>query len=212
MKDDGYHETRFKHNPNRLTVWSILVKAHFQKYVPTGGSVLELGAGFCDFINQINASKKFAIDVWSDFVGYANNDVIPIVGKANNLQLIQDNSIDLVFASNLFEHMTQEEFSECLTAIQKKLKPNGKLVIMQPNYRYAASEYFDDYTHKSIWTHISLVDFLNVNGFRVLKTKSRFLPLSLKSKLPQWKIFIWLYVKLPFKPFGKQMLVVAQSK
>ena len=67
-------------------------------------------------------------------------------------------SVVFAFASNLFEHLSQEDFARVLSALREKLTSAGDLVILQPNYRYAYREYFDDYTHRTIYSHISLSD------------------------------------------------------
>ena len=56
--------------------------------------------------------------------------------------------------------------------------------MLQPNYRYAYREYFDDYTHVAVYSHISLADFLVANGWEVIEVQPRFLPLTVKSRLP----------------------------
>jgi hypothetical protein len=83
---------------------------------------------------------------------------------------------------------------------------------LQPNYRYAFREYFDDYTHITVWSHVSLADFLVANGFEIVELLPRFLPLTVKSRLPVWPFLIWAYLALPIKPLGKQMLVVAKVR
>jgi len=83
---------------------------------------------------------------------------------------------------------------------------------LQPNYRYCAAEYFDDYTHVTIWSHVSLADFLEANGFEVIEVRPRFLPLTVKSRLPVWPLLIGAYLASPVKPLGKQMLLVARPR
>jgi hypothetical protein len=51
---------------------------------------------------------------------------------------------------------------------------------------------------------------LTAHGWEVLEVHPRFLPLSVKSRLPTWPILIGIYLRLPFKPLGKQMLIVAR--
>jgi hypothetical protein len=55
------------------------------------------------------------------------------------------------------------------------------LSVIQPNFRYAYREYFDDYTHVAIFTHVSLCDVFRASGFDIVDVKPRFLPLSIKS-------------------------------
>ena len=81
--------------------------------------------------------------------------------------------------------------------------------ILQPNYRFAYREYFDDYTHVAVYSDRSLVDFLDAHGFRVLDCRPRFMPLTVKSPcmFPRGDP---AYLRLPFKPMGKQMLIRAR--
>ena len=84
--------------------------------------------------------------------------------------------------------------------------------MLQPNYRYAYREYFDDYTHVAIYSHVSLADLLAAHGWEVVDVRPRFLPLSVKSRLPTWSLLVWAYLRSPFKPLGKQMLIVARPR
>ena len=96
--------------------------------------------------------------------------------------------------------------------MREKLSANGTLTILQPNYAYAYREYFDDYTHISVWSHVSLADFLEANGFEVVEQYPKFLPLTIKSRLPVSPFLIRAYLQSPIKPMGKQMLFVAKPK
>jgi len=172
--------------------------------------VLELGAGYGNFINNIRARRRIAQDQWPEFARHLQPDVEAHVGPVNELSFLEDDSIDFVFASNLFEHITQEEFASVLVQLRRKLKRTGTLTLLQPNYRYAFREYFDDYTHKTVYSHLSICDFLQANAYEVLTVKPRFLPLTLKSRLRVSPSLIRLYLMSPVKPLGKQMLVQAR--
>jgi SAM-dependent methyltransferase len=171
--------------------------------------VLELGAGYGYFINHIRCNRRIAVDKWPGFLRYVAPDVIAHVGEVTDLSFIPDKSLDFVFASNLVEHLTQGQFAMVLDELQKKLKPGGTLNLLQPNYRLAYREYFDDYTHVAVYSDRSLVDYLESHGFRVIDCRPRFLPLTVKSRLPVWPFLIRLYLWLPYKPLAKQMLVRA---
>ena len=82
--------------------------------------------------------------------------------------------------------------------------------MLQPNYRYCYAEYFDDYTRVTPWSHSSIADFLRANGYEVMETRPRFLPLTVKSRLPVWGPLIGAYLLSPVKPMGKQMLISAR--
>lgn len=206
----GYHETRLAHDPKRQVVWNSLWKYHFSRLIAPESCVLDLGCGHGDFINSVHARRRIGLDLWDGIVRYLAPGVEPIVGSVTDLHGIEDASVDFAFASNLFEHVTQADFVKVLDALRRKLAPGGTLNILQPNYRYAFREYFDDYTHVSIYSHISLADFLGAHGYEVVDVKPRFLPLTVKSRLPVSPALIRLYLNSPFKPMGKQMLLRAR--
>jgi SAM-dependent methyltransferase len=206
---DAYHETRLAPDPRRAPVWKALWRYYFRHRIAPSDRVLDLGSGYGDFINNVVAARRVAIDLWPGFAAHLDEGVEAIVGPVSDLSRIAEGSIDYAFASNLFEHLTQQEFAEILSSLRTKLSPTGSLTIVQPNYRYAYREYFDDYTHVSIYSHVSLCDFLGANGFVPVEVRPRFLPLTVKSRLPAWGPLIGLYLAAPVKPLGKQMLVRA---
>ena len=171
--------------------------------------VLDLGFGYGDFINLIHASKKLAIDLNPEMAQYLRPEVkfnaqsvlLPFEG-------IDAESLDVVFASNLFEHFDDAELIVLMGNINRVLKPGGKLMLMQPNIFYAFREYWDDYTHKKAFSHNSLRDFLLSQNYEVVQVEGRFIPFSLKSRLPKSYWLTKLYLALPFRVFAKQMFVV----
>lgn len=206
----GYHETRLAYDPRRDVLWKTLCDAFFQRLIPPQATVLELGAGYGDFINHVRCAARIAVDRWAGMAEYLEPGVAPHTCDVTQLDAIADGSVDFVFSSNLFEHLSQSDFAIVLGQVRNKLKPGGTLNILQPNYRFAHREYFDDYTHVSIWSDRSLTDFLTAHGFEVFDCRPRFLPLTVKSRLPVSPFLIRLYLMLPFKPMGKQMLLRAR--
>ncbi|HKV40731.1 MAG TPA: class I SAM-dependent methyltransferase [Blastocatellia bacterium] len=47
----------------RRKVWSILMSDFFHRFVPGNGAVLDLGCGYGEFINQVKARSRYAIDL-----------------------------------------------------------------------------------------------------------------------------------------------------
>jgi predicted SAM-dependent methyltransferase len=132
-----------------------------------------------------------------------------LVTSITQLDGVADNSVDYVFSSNCFEHVSQADLVNCLAQLRRKMKPGAMLTIVQPNFKYCSREYFDDYTHVSIYTEQSLSDLLTANGFKIVRCVPRFLPLTLKSRAPVHPLLIRLYLMSPFKPLAKQMLISA---
>lgn len=205
-----YFETRFAYTPERSRFWSVLCR-HLQRYVPENGRVLDLGAGYCDFINNIHAAEKFALDRDESCLENAKSGIRKYVQSCTSLQNFGPGFFDVVFASNLLEHLTFEEIEKTLDEVYRVLKLGGLFILISPNFRYAYKEYFDDYTHKVMLTHIGLSDLLASHNLQVKECIPRFLPFSIKSGLPANPFLVQLYLASPIKPFAKQMLIVAMK-
>lgn len=207
-----YHTSRLVPDQRRDVLWETLWRYFFGKMIRPADCVLDLGAGYCNFINAAVARRRIAIDAWDGFPAYLAPGVEYKVGPVTNLDFLDDGAVDFAFASNLFEHLTRDDFSATLESLRPKLSHDGTLTIVQPNYRYAYREYFDDFDHKSVYSHISLADFLVANGYEVFLVIPRFMPLSIKGRLPVAPILIRAWLASPFKPIGKQMLVRARLR
>jgi SAM-dependent methyltransferase len=208
----SYHESRLTPDAKRDVVWKALWRFYFNRIVPADGCVLDLGAGYGNFINHVQAARRIALDAWPGFIDFLAPHVEGIVGSVTDMNFLVDDSVDFAFASNLFEHISQDAFAHVLDVLRLKLSDRGTLNILQPNYRYATREYFDDYTHVAIYSHISLADFLTANGYEVFQVVPRFLPLTVKSRMPVSPWLIAAYLASPIKPLGKQMFLRARPR
>jgi SAM-dependent methyltransferase len=213
MTDRSYFESRFAFDARRELVWRELVGyLHRRGIIPRGGAVLELGAGYCHFINNVDAKRRIALDAGPITPEYAKPGVEVLTQPGDRPFPLESNSIDVVFASNLFEHLTTAELQKAAAEILRVLRPGGRLVAMQPNYRYCSKEYFDDYTHVSVFSHVSLEDFFTSQGFHTALVVPRFMPFSMKSRLPVIPAIIRLYLSLPVRPFANQMLLAFEKR
>lgn len=205
-----YHGTRLVEDARREVLWNSLWRFWFSRVIAPEDTVLDVGCGHGCFINSVQARHKIAIDQWTGFVSHIKPGTRTAVAGLTEIDFIEDGSVDFAFLSNVAEHVTKEEFSVFLEKLKSKLSAKGTLNLIQPNYRYCSKEYFDDFTHISIYSHVSLADFLRANGYEVFEVHPRFLPLTVKSRLPVWPFLIWLYLKLPIKPLGRQMFIRAR--
>jgi SAM-dependent methyltransferase len=204
----GYHATRFTPDPRRRAVWQH-VSRYLQQWISPSADVLELGAGYCDFSNTITARSRTAVDVEPTVTAAADAGVVAIVGSCADLSRFGDATFDVVFASNLLEHLERDALHATLRDVRRVLRPGGRLMLVQPNFRLRPREYFDDYTHVAVFTDRSLPDLLAANGFAVEHVEARFLPLTMKSRLAFGHRLVPLYLRLPWRPLAGQMLVIA---
>lgn len=207
----AYHGTRFGPDRKRDAVWAALWRHYFRHQVPADACVLDLGCGYGSFINQVQgARRRIAVDAWPGFPAYLDHGVEPVVGSVLALDPLADGEVDYALASNLVEHLTRADFARMLEGLRPKLSPRGTLTLLQPNYQYAYRTYWDDYTHLTPWSHVGLADFLAAEGWQVLEVRPRFLPLTVKSRLPASHWLVAAYLASPWKPLGAQMLLRAQ--
>ena len=206
---DEYYRTRFSVDRRRKVLWEALYRYYFANLIRPEYCVLELGAGYAYFINSVVAKRRLAVDLWPGLEAHVHPGVEAHVGDIEDLSFLEDHSIDFALASNILEHLEKEKLAKALSALRQKLKPGGTLNVISPNYRFCYDEYFDDYTHVTIFSDRSLADFLEAHGFKVIQSVPRFLPLTMKSRWPVMGPLIWLYLVSPIKPFAKQMLMRA---
>ncbi len=205
----GYFSTRLAPEAARAAVWGH-VTAYLQRWIPPDGVVIDLAAGYADFAANVRARRRIAIDLNPALPSLVAPGVEAIVGDATDLSTFADGSIDAVFASNFLEHLDHEAVDRCLAEIHRALRPGGRLLLVQPNFRLAPGAYFDDYTHRTIFTDRSLADLLVARGFTLVRVEPRFLPLTLKSRLKSGHRLVPLYLRSPYRPLAGQMLHIAE--
>jgi SAM-dependent methyltransferase len=210
---DPYYQSRYTPNPDRTVVWKEITR-FLQPFLAGAATIVDLGAGYCDFINNVSAPERIAIDYSPDSAHFAAPGVRTIQSSVTKLAL-EDSSANVFFASNLLEHLTDDDLESTMTEIKRVLKTDGLLILMQPNYRFSYKTYFDDPTHKKVFSDEALKTFLISHGFEIRKLMPRFLPFSLKSRpglVPISAAVVRAYIHSPWKPFAGQMLVVGKLK
>ena len=205
-----YHEVRFTHDPGRAPVWRAICR-YLQPYVSEQGALLELGSGYGEFLSAIHAGRKFGLERNEQLVRFWPPEVEPLIQSALEPLPVAAASIRTVFASNFFEHFTLAEAETILREAARVLEPGGRLLVVQPNFRLEPRRYFDDFTHQTPFTDVGFTDFLASLGYRVVHAEPRFLPFSMKSRLPKWGWLVDLYLALPYRPLAGQFLVVAEA-
>jgi SAM-dependent methyltransferase len=198
----------------KARLWRTLCDAFFSRYVPVDGCVVDLGAGYCDFVNNVRARRRIAVDLNPDTRRFAAEGVeVHSLPLERGGEAVVPGSVDLAFASNVFEHIrSPEALLEILRAVRVALRPGGRLVIIQPNVGALGGAFWDFFDHTLPLTERGMAEALTVAGFGVVESRARFLPYTTKSRLPQWDFLVRLYLRLPPAQFlfGKQMLVVAE--
>lgn len=209
VDEPTYFSTRLTEDPRRAAVWTHVAR-YLRPWVRADGSVLDLAAGRGELTAALDAKRRVAIDLHPGLAELVPEDVEAVVGDATDLSPFADAEFDTVTASNFIEHLEHAEIDRCFTEVFRVLRPGGHLILIQPNFALAPRAYFDDYTHRTIHTDVSLADRLGAAGFDLVHIERRFLPLSMRSRLSFGHRLVPLYLRLPWRPLAGQMLLVAR--
>jgi SAM-dependent methyltransferase len=198
----------------RKRVWRVLIDSFFQKYVSPGAVVLDLGCGYGEFINQVEAKRKYAMDLNPDAPRYLSAEVNFIQQDCSQPWAINAGSLDVIFTSNFFEHLPDKAaLGRTLDQAHQALKPGGLLIAMGPNIKLVPGAYWDFWDHYIPLTESSLAEALENRGFQIERKEPAFLPYTMAGKKPAPLVLVRLYFCLPllWRLFGKQFLVIARS-
>lgn len=201
--------------PAKNAIWKVLCRNFFQQFIRADRDVvLDLACGYGEFINNIDAARKYAVDLNPDSPAVLDRDIIFHACSATELSPIGSDSVDVVFTSNFFEHLPDKTvLNEVLAEIRRVLKPGGTLIAMGPNIRYLPGAYWDFIDHHLALSELSLSEALHLNGLDPVKVIPRFLPYTTQSRLPKAPLLVRAYLMVPFawRFFGKQFLIVARN-
>ena len=195
----------------RGQLWDLLTR-YFEQWIPSDGTVLDLGCGYCEFINKVRCGRKYGMDLNPDSVRFAEQAEI-LQQDCSHEWPLENGSLDTVFTSNFFEHLpSKPTLKATLTQARRCLRPGGRLIAMGPNMRHVQGAYWDFFDHHLPLTEKSLVEVLTAVGFETEKCVARFMPYTAvgKRQYPMVAIKAYLAMPLLWKLAGKQFVVIAR--
>lgn len=142
-----------------------------------GMKLLEIGCGRGDILKKF---KELGLEVEGfdlDEEAVKLNEGIPVqLGNIESNPLpYMDNSFDVVYSKSLLEHLYYPE--RYMTEVYRVLRPNGLLLTLVPDWESNYKIYFDDYSHRTPFSIVSLHDIYKMFNFREVKVvKFRQLP------------------------------------
>jgi len=209
------YETRFAgQGEYRKRVWKELCR-FFSRWIPAEAGVLDLGCGWCEFINAVPCGRKFAMDMNPDAQRYALPGVKVLQHDCSITWQIENESLDVVFTSNFFEHLTSKSALEkTLLEAHRVLKADGRLIAMGPNIKYLPGAYWDFIDHHLPLTELSLLELMKKCGFEEEFCVGRFLPYTMSDgrQYPVWMMSVYLALPVVWRFWGKQFLVIGRKK
>lgn len=197
----------------KARVWDVLCRHFFQRYVRESDTVIDLGAGMCEFINTIRCTRRVAIDPNPAARRFAGPGVEVLETPSTDLSALADGTVDVVFASNFFEHLPDTEaFLATLREARRVLRSGGRILVLQPNIAAVGGRFWDFLDHSLPLTERTVVEALTLTGFEVREVRARFLPYTTKSRLPKHPLLVRLYLAFPLahRLLGGQAWIVGE--
>ncbi len=211
----GQYTARFGERADyRTAVWEILVDEFFAAMIPSDGAVLDLGCGWGEFINNVDAVDRYGMDLNPDSAGRLDPQVQFLRQDCAEPWRLPDESLDRVFTSNFLEHLPDKQrVSDTLEQAWRCLRPGGRIICLGPNVRCLGGSYWDFFDHYVPLTERSLGEALTLRGFEVEQAVDRFLPYTMSEGPMLSLTLLRAYLKMPsvWRLFGKQFLVVARK-
>jgi SAM-dependent methyltransferase len=197
----------------RTRVWRVLTP-FFGQWFPSSGTILDLGAGYCEFINNAVAKVKYAMDLNPRVREQAAPDVTILEQDCSQPWPLAEGELDAVFTSNFLEHLPDKAaVSAVLSRVYRCLKPGGRFIAMGPNIKYLPGAYWDFFDHYIALSDLSLCEALSISRFEIEKRVPRFLPYTMSGgrEYPTWVLRMYLAMHAVWPIAGKQFLIVAQK-
>jgi SAM-dependent methyltransferase len=194
-------------------VWRIVVEDFLQRWVKPTDTVLDIGCGYGEFLNHIKCARRIGVDLNTDGRDSLAPDVEFHTADVRDLAFLDAASVDVVFTSNLMEHLpSKHDVEAMLVEVRRVLQPGGHLIAMGPNIRFVAGAYWDFWDHLTPITDRSLVELLEHLDYSVEDCYPKFLPYTTRSSIPQALWLVRGYVKFPpaWRVMGKQFLIRAR--
>ena len=210
------YEARFPKSElqRKNAIWRVLCSGFLQRFVGPADTIVDIACGHGEFLNNIKAGKKIGVDLNPEAKKCLSAEVEFHQLNASGFAAIVKGRADVVFTSNVLEHLPDKRALELfLDQVLLALKPGGAYLVLGPNLRYLPGKYWDFYDHHLGLTHLSLIEVLQMKGFAIETCIPRFLPFTTQGALPTHPLLVKAYLGLPpaWKLFGKQFFIVARK-
>lgn len=183
--------------------------------IKKGDNLLDCGCGRGDFLNafQNQGINCKGIDLYNN-----GNNIIYECNFENEKFPFPSNYFDICFSKSVVEHLNNPD--NYMKEIYRILKPNGKLILMIPDYDSCMFLFWNDHTHKQPYRIPTVNDLLKICKFKNIQTEL-FYQLPIIWKYPMLKIvckILQLFgaprkiVKNKILRWGRELMILSYSK
>ena len=198
----------------RNNVWRILTERFFNRYIPPDSTILELGCGWGEFVNNVRAKTKYAIDINPEGNERLGSSIRFINQDCSEKWPLSNSSLDIIFASNFLANLiSKTHIEQTIIEVKRCLKPGGKFICLGPNIKFLHGYYWYFWdTHIGL-SETSLSELLQLYNFKIETCLDKFLPFKMSKEKQPPLIYLKIYLAFPilWKLFGKQFLIIAQN-
>jgi len=150
-----------------------LIKHIIDKFsVIQNSIILEMGCGRGEFLNQfhLQGMNAHGIDISDKAKQKYPHLNIKTFDALNDPFPFADNSIDIIYSKSFIEHFHFPE--KIMSEAYRVLKNGGKIITLTPEWDYNYKNFYEDYTHRTPFTKISLTDIHKLTNFKDIEVES----------------------------------------
>lgn len=200
----NYLDVMYSKKDKPLTNYPDQLADYFIKsyHLEKGSKILDNGCGRGDFLE---AFQKSDFDCYGTDIENIGIEKTYQVNLEEDRLPFEDGTFDVVFSKSVVEHISSPEnyFKEML----RVLKPNGRIIIMVPNWYSQLYIFYNDITHVKPYTEKSLTYALTIFGFSEIQVEV-FYQLPCAWKYPCIKLISkFLYNLGPVKKIYKNKFI-----
>ena len=182
-----------------------------------GMTMLEPGCGRCEFLSGFKSLglDVYGIDSSEQAKDYATDITVQICNVENDPLPFPDNCFDILYSKSFIEHLRDPALY--LAEARRVLKPGGMILTLVPDWESNYKIYFDDFTHRSPFTQVSLRDAYLINGFMDVNCY-RFRQLPIVWKYPLLNVlcsiispFIPVRTTIKFLRWSRELMIIGKG-
>lgn len=152
--------------------------------VKKDSKILEVGSGRGEFINEFYKCgfDTYAVDNSNSTADYFPNINFIKLDLEREKLPFDDDTFDVIFSKSVIEHFYYPE--NLMRENFRVLKKGGMIITLTPEWNFIYKSFYEDYSHRTPFTKISLKDLKAIIGFKNIQVESfKQLPILWKKNL-----------------------------
>jgi len=145
--------------------------------------ILELGCGRGDFLNEFDlfGLHAYGVDISDYCKKFFPNLKFKNVDLEKEKLPFDDNFFDIIYSKSIIEHFYYPD--KVFNEAYRVLKPGGIIITLTPEWKYIYKSFYEDFTHRTPFTNVSLRDIHEMSGFKDIQVESfKQLPIIFEEK------------------------------